>query len=85
MSTSTGVTHTTVRVSIHRVTHTPAVAGRYANDSGTPATKTEVEVVGLTTRVDGVTDADLNRAIDKAVAHLDCERPEVPACLEVKS
>lgn len=70
-------THTTVHLEIHRVTHTPAKPGQYANQPGTPASREDVEVVNLTARVDGVTDADLIQAINKAVRHLECERPTV--------
>lgn len=67
--------HTTVHIEIHRVTNTPAKPGAYANQPGTPAVREDVEVVNLTARVDGVDTDALKDAIDKAVRHLDCERP----------
>ncbi len=75
--------HTTVHIEIHRVTNIPAVPSRYANSNdGTPAKREDVQVVNLTARVDGVTDAALEAAINKAIRHLECERPDISRDVE---
>lgn len=73
--------HTTVHIEIHRVSSEPVGNTLTCRCMGPcnhakPQTKREdVEVVNLTARVDGVTDAALDQAINKATSHLECERP----------
>lgn len=73
------MSHTTVHIEIHRVTNAPAQEATYRHGSSVPAApakREDVEVVNLTARVDGTTQADLDKAINKAIRHLECERPE---------
>jgi hypothetical protein len=70
--------HTTVHIEIHRVTTVSAKEPTYRNSNDrSPAKREDVQVVNLTARVEGVTEAALDRAINKAVAHLECERPVI--------
>lgn len=72
--------HTTVHIEIHRVV--PGGDGaptcrciQPCQHAKPRVNKSDTEVVNLTARVDGTDDAALDRAINKATAHLNCERP----------
>ncbi len=74
------MSHTTVHIEIHRVINAPAQEATYRHGKSVPAApakREDVEVVNLTARVDGVNSAALESAINKAVAHLNCERPVI--------
>lgn len=78
------MSHHTVHVEIHRVSDeakpgtSPKCRCMQPCNHAQPETRrTDTQIVNLTTRVDGVTTEDLNRAIDKAVTHLNAERVQI--------
>ncbi len=77
--------HYTVLVSIHKVTNeatkpgtTPTCRCMGACNHAKPETKrVDGRVVNIEARVEGSSLADLDRAIKKAMKHLECERPDI--------
>lgn len=75
--------HYTVKIEIHRVEHvntTNTPVCRCVNTSSCNHARPKYErdatqIVNVVTRVDEPGDNGLRMAIDKAVRHLDCERP----------
>lgn len=73
--------HFTVHIEIHRVTQEASTvqcrcpsSNRCSHVRPEPK-RVDSQVVNVTTRVNGSSDADLDKAITKAVTHLDAERP----------
>lgn len=77
--------HYTVLVSIHKVTNEPSKPGTTptcrcmgpCNHAKPEMKRVDGRVVNIEARVEGSTLADLDRAIKKAMKHLECERPDL--------
>ncbi len=73
--------HHTVVIEIHRVSDKPAQSivptTRHLHPvTDTPTKPEKVEMCRVVARVEGDTQEALDKAINKAIAHLNCERPE---------
>ncbi len=75
--------HTTVHIEIHRVSDDP-VAGQSVcrcsdrsrcSHAKPQTTRRDTEVMNITVRAEGADSAALENAINKAVKHIDAERP----------
>ncbi len=72
---STGSGHHTVHIEIHRVIPPvkPDTVYRGTSDQGTP--RQDIEIMNITVRTDGMDSASLDKAINKAIKHIEAERP----------
>jgi len=78
--------HFTVHIEIHKVGNEPTKPGTTTTCRCLPTQtchhakpelkRVDTQVMNVTARVDGGTMRDLDNAINKAIKHLECERPD---------